>query len=79
MNSFFFQNGGSNLCAVDDSNDHVLSLWDWQKEERLADAKVSRPCAAPHSALDYLQPHPTPGVASSPWGLVAPPCPLAGP
>ncbi|KAB1278312.1 Echinoderm microtubule-associated protein-like 1 [Camelus dromedarius] len=33
------KNGGSNLCAVDDSNDHVLSVWDWQKEERLADVK----------------------------------------
>lgn len=25
---------------MDDSNDHVLSVWDWQKEERLADVKV---------------------------------------
>lgn len=39
------QNGGSNLCAVDDSNDHVLSVWDWQKEERLAEVKVFH-CAA---------------------------------
>ena len=39
--TFLFQNGGSSLCAVDDSNDHVLSVWDWQKEERLADVKVS--------------------------------------
>uniref|UniRef100_A0A8C3FFX0 EMAP like 1 n=1 Tax=Chrysemys picta bellii TaxID=8478 RepID=A0A8C3FFX0_CHRPI len=35
------KNGGSNLCSVDDSNDHVLSVWDWQKEERLADVKCS--------------------------------------
>lgn len=41
MNPVFFQNGGSYLCAVDDSNDHVLSVWDWQREERLADVKVS--------------------------------------
>lgn len=34
------QNGGSSLCSVDDSNDHVLSVWDWQKEEKLADVKV---------------------------------------
>lgn len=26
---------------MDDSNDHVLSVWDWQKEERLAEAKVA--------------------------------------
>ncbi|KAK2541219.1 Eml1 [Columba guinea] len=34
-------NGGSSLCSVDDSNDHVLSVWDWQKEEKLADVKCS--------------------------------------
>ncbi|ELK28077.1 Echinoderm microtubule-associated protein-like 1, partial [Myotis davidii] len=37
--AFSKSNGGSNLCAVDDSNDHVLSVWDWQREERLADVK----------------------------------------
>lgn len=37
---YLFQNGGSNLCSVDDSNDHVLSVWDWQREEKLADVKV---------------------------------------
>ncbi|KAI1237608.1 hypothetical protein IHE44_0013690 [Lamprotornis superbus] len=35
------KNGGSSLCSVDDSNDHVLSVWDWQKEEKLADVKCS--------------------------------------
>ncbi|KAJ8792248.1 hypothetical protein J1605_020099 [Eschrichtius robustus] len=53
--AFSKSNGGSNLCAVDDSNDHVLSVWDWQKEERLADVKLpvspwavgSVPAAAP--------------------------------
>ncbi|XP_041121888.1 echinoderm microtubule-associated protein-like 1 isoform X3 [Polyodon spathula] len=39
--AFSKSNGGSNLCAVDDSNDHVLSVWDWQKEERLAEVKCS--------------------------------------
>ncbi|KAM6203122.1 echinoderm microtubule-associated protein-like 1 isoform 6-T6 [Rhynchocyon petersi] len=39
--AFSKSNGGSNLCAVDDSNDHVLSVWDWQKEGRLADVKCS--------------------------------------
>lgn len=35
-----FQNGGNTLCAVDDSNDHVLSVWDWQREDKLAEVKV---------------------------------------
>uniref|UniRef100_A0A8C5R309 EMAP like 1 n=1 Tax=Leptobrachium leishanense TaxID=445787 RepID=A0A8C5R309_9ANUR len=39
--AFSKSNGGGNLCAVDDSNDHVLSVWDWQKEEKLADVKCS--------------------------------------
>ncbi|KAB0403931.1 hypothetical protein E2I00_004646, partial [Balaenoptera physalus] len=39
--AFSKSNGGSTLCAVDDCNDHVLSVWDWQKEERLADVKCS--------------------------------------
>lgn len=34
------QNGGNTLCVVDDSNDHVLSVWDWQREDRLAEVKV---------------------------------------
>ncbi|XP_053924985.1 echinoderm microtubule-associated protein-like 1 isoform X8 [Cuculus canorus] len=39
--AFSKSNGGSCLCSVDDSNDHVLSVWDWQKEEKLADVKCS--------------------------------------
>ncbi|KAJ7304187.1 hypothetical protein JRQ81_011719 [Phrynocephalus forsythii] len=38
---FSKSNGGGLLCAVDDSNDHVLSIWDWQKEQKLADVKCS--------------------------------------
>lgn len=34
------ENGGNTLCVVDDSNDHVLSVWDWQREDRLAEVKV---------------------------------------
>ncbi|KAK3537607.1 hypothetical protein QTP70_017003 [Hemibagrus guttatus] len=33
--------GAGWLCVVDDSNDHVLSVWDWQREERLAEVKCS--------------------------------------
>ncbi|XP_049753320.1 echinoderm microtubule-associated protein-like 1 isoform X3 [Elephas maximus indicus] len=51
--AFSKSNGGSNLCAVDDSNDHVLSVWDWQKEERLAEVKCSNEAVF---AVDF---HPT--------------------
>ncbi|XP_072313232.1 echinoderm microtubule-associated protein-like 1 isoform X5 [Eucyclogobius newberryi] len=39
--AFSKSNGGNTLCAVDDSNDHVLSVWDWQREVRLAEVKCS--------------------------------------
>ncbi|XP_032883673.1 echinoderm microtubule-associated protein-like 1, partial [Amblyraja radiata] len=51
--AFSKSNGGSTLCAVDDSNDHVLSVWDWQKVERLGDIKCSN---EPIFAADF---HPT--------------------
>lgn len=67
MNIFSWQNGGSHLCAVDDSNDHVLSVWDWQKEERLADVKVwlkpftgAKPCPTGHCLHSQQAPGPPP-------------------
>ncbi|KAA0711249.1 Echinoderm microtubule-associated protein-like 1 [Triplophysa tibetana] len=39
--SFSKSNGGNWLCVVDDSNDHILSVWDWQKQERTAEVKSS--------------------------------------
>lgn len=39
--AFSKSNGGNSLCVVDDSNDHTLSVWDWQREERLAEVKCS--------------------------------------
>nr|XP_046267840.1 echinoderm microtubule-associated protein-like 1 isoform X4 [Scatophagus argus] len=39
--AFSKSNGGNTLCAIDDSNDHVLSVWDWQREDRLAEVKCS--------------------------------------
>ncbi|PWA19467.1 hypothetical protein CCH79_00019053, partial [Gambusia affinis] len=39
--SFSKSNGGSFLCAVDDANDHILSVWNWQKEKQLAEVKCS--------------------------------------
>uniref|UniRef100_A0A8C3FH55 EMAP like 2 n=1 Tax=Chrysemys picta bellii TaxID=8478 RepID=A0A8C3FH55_CHRPI len=38
---FSKSNGGGLLCAVDESNEHVLSVWDWQKEQKIADVKCS--------------------------------------
>ncbi|XP_055991678.1 echinoderm microtubule-associated protein-like 2 isoform X2 [Sorex fumeus] len=38
---FSKSNGGSLLCAVDESNDHMLSVWDWAKETKVVDAKCS--------------------------------------
>ncbi|XP_064484609.1 echinoderm microtubule-associated protein-like 2 isoform X3 [Ornithodoros turicata] len=32
--AFSKTDGGSILCAVDDSNEHTISLWDWQRGER---------------------------------------------
>uniref|UniRef100_A0A8D2IBK6 EMAP like 2 n=2 Tax=Urocitellus parryii TaxID=9999 RepID=A0A8D2IBK6_UROPR len=38
---FSKSNGGSLLCAVDESNDHMLSVWDWAKEAKVVDSKCS--------------------------------------
>ncbi|EGW05350.1 Echinoderm microtubule-associated protein-like 2 [Cricetulus griseus] len=39
--AFSKSNGGNLLCAVDESNDHVLSVWDWAKETKVVDSKGS--------------------------------------
>ncbi|XP_044933084.1 echinoderm microtubule-associated protein-like 2 isoform X3 [Mustela putorius furo] len=36
---FSKSNGGNLLCAVDESNDHMLSVWDWAKESKVVDGK----------------------------------------
>nr|XP_021536746.1 echinoderm microtubule-associated protein-like 2 [Neomonachus schauinslandi] len=38
---FSKSNGGNLLCAVDESNDHMLSVWDWAKEGKVVDGKCS--------------------------------------
>uniref|UniRef100_G1NV90 EMAP like 2 n=1 Tax=Myotis lucifugus TaxID=59463 RepID=G1NV90_MYOLU len=38
---FSKSNGGNLLCAVDESNDHVLSVWDWTKEAKVVDSKCT--------------------------------------
>ncbi|XP_042202128.1 echinoderm microtubule-associated protein-like 2 isoform X2 [Callorhinchus milii] len=39
--SFSQSNGGGYLCAVDDSNEHMLSVWDWPRESRVSEVKCS--------------------------------------
>lgn len=45
INDFLlFQDGGALLCIIDESNEHNISVWDWQKGEKgfkLAENKVS--------------------------------------
>ncbi|EPY84981.1 echinoderm microtubule-associated protein-like 2 isoform 3 [Camelus ferus] len=38
---FSKSNGGNLLCVVDESNDHMLSVWDWAKETKVVDSKCS--------------------------------------
>nr|XP_039259121.1 echinoderm microtubule-associated protein-like 2 isoform X2 [Styela clava] len=40
--SFSKIDGGTYLCAIDESNDHVLTVWDWEKEAKLAESKSSK-------------------------------------
>lgn len=42
---FYQQDGGSLLCAIDEGNDHNISVWDWQKNEKghkITETKVLR-------------------------------------
>lgn len=32
--SDFQQDGGGLLCAIDEGNDHNISVWDWQKSDK---------------------------------------------
>ncbi|KAE8584883.1 hypothetical protein XENTR_v10021146 [Xenopus tropicalis] len=39
--SFSKTDGGSLLCACDESGDHVLSVWQWQRENKITEVKCS--------------------------------------
>lgn len=44
LNYLYLQDGGTLLCAVDEANDHNISVWDWQKGEKgqkITETKVS--------------------------------------
>jgi len=40
--SFSVSDGGKHLAAVDESNDHVLSVWLWNKEKKITEQKSSK-------------------------------------
>ena len=41
----FFSDGGKSLACIDDSTDHVLTVWDWEKTdgaEKLYETKTTK-------------------------------------
>ncbi|XP_015864303.1 echinoderm microtubule-associated protein-like 4 isoform X3 [Peromyscus maniculatus bairdii] len=32
---------GAHLCVIDDSNEHMLTVWDWQKKSKVAEIKTT--------------------------------------
>lgn len=38
--AFSRTDGGTLLAAIDDSFEHTLSVWDWQRSKRLTETKV---------------------------------------
>lgn len=34
------QDSGVHLSVIDDSNEHMLTVWDWQKKSKIAEIKV---------------------------------------
>lgn len=43
------QDSGQHLSVIDDCNDHMLTVWDWQKKSKIAEIKVSQSVSAPSS------------------------------
>ncbi|TGZ62681.1 hypothetical protein CRM22_007279 [Opisthorchis felineus] len=39
--SFSKTDGGARLCVVDDAQDHIISVWEWQKGKKITDTKCS--------------------------------------
>ena len=35
-----FQDSGQHLSVIDDCNDHMLTVWEWQKKSKIAEIKV---------------------------------------
>lgn len=39
--SWFSQDSGQHLSVIDDCNDHMLTVWNWQKKSKIAEIKVN--------------------------------------
>uniref|UniRef100_A0A8C4SRZ1 EMAP like 4 n=1 Tax=Erpetoichthys calabaricus TaxID=27687 RepID=A0A8C4SRZ1_ERPCA len=39
--AFSKADSGVHLCVVDDSNEHMLTVWDWQKKSKIAEIKTT--------------------------------------
>uniref|UniRef100_A0A8D2Q002 EMAP like 4 n=1 Tax=Zosterops lateralis melanops TaxID=1220523 RepID=A0A8D2Q002_ZOSLA len=37
----FSKDSGTHLCVIDDSNEHMLTVWDWQKKSKIAEIKTT--------------------------------------
>lgn len=37
---FLAQDAGTFLCVIDDSNEHMLSVWDWNRNTKIVEVKV---------------------------------------
>lgn len=61
--SFSHTDGGRHLAAVDDSNDHVLSVWEWEKGENGHKITETKSSADPVLAVEF---HPT-----EKWSLIS--------
>ncbi|KAF7252633.1 Echinoderm microtubule-associated protein-like 4 [Varanus komodoensis] len=35
------RDSGTHLCVIDDSNEHMLTVWDWQKKSKIAEIKTT--------------------------------------
>lgn len=50
--AFFLKDSGSHLCVIDDSNEHMLTVWDWQRKSKVAEIKVNRTlCLSKYSEI----------------------------
>ncbi|CAH8495818.1 unnamed protein product [Schistosoma rodhaini] len=48
--SFSKTDSGVKLCAVDEATDHVISIWDWQKNRKITETKCS---TEPITAVEF--------------------------
>lgn len=56
---FFLKDSGIHLCVIDDSNEHMLTVWDCQKKSKVAEIKVNNVIhlCSQQIHLRYLNPY----------------------